>query len=243
MVNTSITLNTLAGTPVTATLTTDLQFVTTPGANGVVPQTCPTITTLAQTLGSKQSFLNTYKIGGAVNTDIKNNLGTFKDSLAQANQAEIIGSNAAYPAINTYLTTLENAQLDVLAQVSGCLDETNAPDTKKLVENEKAYEESKSRYESITSDSGKVSYYQGWFPIFRPMKQASLFILFGVSLFILIFSVLLLLRLTGIEINIIFPTIMVSSAYANYDTYKPYLFGGAGLGILIVIVGVYRGWF
>jgi hypothetical protein len=243
MVNNSITLNAPTGTKpetVTATLTTDLEFVTTPGSINSVPLTCPAIMNKAMTLGSKTSFLNVYKIGSR--GDIKDNLMTFKASLDKANQAQTI-TDTEYSAMETYLRTVENSQLPVISQVLGCLSEINTPDTKKLVEHEKAYEESKSRYESITSDTSKVSYYQGWFPIFRPMKQASLFILFGVSLFILIFSVLLLLRLTGIEINIIFPTIMVSSSYAAYDTYKPYMLGGAGLGILIVVVGVYLGWF
>jgi hypothetical protein len=245
MVNSSIRLNTPAGTTptsVTATLTTDLQFETSSGTPNSVPITCPAIMDRAQKLGSKQSFLNTFKIGGTPTNDIKLNLTTFKASLAQANQTQQI-TDTEYAAMNTYLSTLENSQLPVIALVSGCLAEIDNPNTQSLIDSEKEYEESKSRYESITSESGKVSYYQGWFPIFRPMKQASLFILFGVSLFILIFSILLLLRLTGIEINIIFPTIMISSAYANYDTYKPYLLGGGGLGILIVIVGVYLGWF
>jgi len=245
MVNSSITLNTPPGTTpttVTATLTTDLQFETSSGTPNSVPTTCPTIMERAQRLGSKQSFLDTFKIGDTPTNDIKRNLTTFKDSLAKANQSQAI-TDTEYAAMNTYLLTLENSQLPVIALASSCLAEIDNPNTQSLIDSEKEYEESKSRYESITSESGKVSYYQGWFPMFRPMKQASLFILFGVSLFILIFSVLLLLRLTGIEINIIFPTIMISSTYADYDIYKPYLLGGAGLGILIVIVGVYLGWF
>ena len=88
-----------------------------------------------------------------------------------------------------------------------------------------------------------MSFYQGWFPLFRPMKEGSMFALFGISMLILITAILLLLQLTGIEVNIILPTIVIAEVSGEFGKYMPYIYGGGALGLLIVVIGVWRGWF
>ena len=111
---------------------------------------------------------------------------------------------------------------------------------------EKEHDEAKARYEGITSDVEHVSYYQGWFPMFRPMKEISLFVLFGVSMFIMLLSILLILHVSGIRVNISFPLQFFIDMYSYFGNtpgyFSSYLIGGLIVGLICVIFAFLRGW-
>lgn len=124
-------------------------------------------------------------------------------------------------ATTTYITSL-NSQVQKLAYIANCIAEQNDA-TDSLYSNTKQLEVSKDRYEQLKSPETRVSYYEGTFPIFRPIGQSTLFILFGVGLFLMLLSILFFLRTQGVEIQLIMPqtTILsgISSIFVGQTTY------------------------
>jgi|688.fasta_scaffold368012_2 hypothetical protein len=64
------------------------------------------------------------------------------------------------------------------------------------------YEVAKERAKSILNPEQKVSDYEGWFPIGRPMRSTSLFILIGFSIFFILFFFGLLMSFLGFQIQL-----------------------------------------
>jgi len=234
----------------TATIDTDILFETRTRveASGsqsvnhgkVVPLTCDSILREAKSK-TTTNFLATYKLPA-----LQTNLQTFRDSLKSITGNPVINTLPDYSDIMNYLQSVEGTQKPVLKLVLSCLSEADSPDTQEIKELEKEYEESKARYEGITTERERVSYYEGWFPIFRPMKQLSIFILFGFSMFIIIIAILLILHVSGINIQITLPMAFLSF-WANYignmsRLYFPYLVGGGVVGIIFVVIAFMRGW-
>jgi len=124
-------------------------------------------------------------------------------------------------AATTYITAL-TAQVQQLAYVANCMTEqTDATDS--LYSNTKQLAVSKDRYEQLHSPETHVSYYEGTFPIYRPIGQSTLFVLFGVGLFLMLLSILFFLRTQGVEIQLIMPqtTILsgISTMFVGQSTY------------------------
>ena len=124
-------------------------------------------------------------------------------------------------ATTTYITNL-NSQVQKFAYVANCIAEQNDA-TDSLYSNTKQLEVSKDRYEQLKSPETRVSYYEGTFPIYRPIGQSTLFILFGVGLFLMLLSILFFLRTQGVEIQLIMPqtTILsgISTIFVGQTTY------------------------
>jgi hypothetical protein len=228
-----------------ASVNTNTHFTTVYGDPNQVPMTCKDILSHARVAGSRANFLKTYNLQGTQNTNLKVNLELLKVPMENiADQP--VASSPGYTAIETYLSSVQNTQIPVLQLVNACLSEATSPDTQELKVLEKEHDEAKARYEGITSDVERVSYYEGWFPMFRPMKEISLFVLFGVSMFIMLVSILLLLHVSGITIHITFPLqffIDIYSYFGNTMTYfSSYLIGGLIVGFICVVFAFVRGW-
>ena len=152
----------------------------------------------------------------------------FKNELTTADTPTNTGLTATVSEpLQTYLNELENTVIPIQEYVTNCVKDDvrfNAADYDAQV---KATDESKTRLDAITTPEQHVSYYDGWFPLFRPMKESALFGLFAVSIFMLLLSVLIFLRMKGIEINIIMPQGSIDLSWMT--TYIPY--GGIGIGI------------
>jgi hypothetical protein len=117
-------------------------------------------------------------------------------------------------ATTAYLNDL-NIQVQQLAYVANCISEqTNATDS--LYSNTKQLAVSKDRYEQLKSPETRVSYYEGTFPIYRPIHQSTLFVLFGVSIFLMLLSILFFLRTQGVEIQIIMPQTTLLSGISTF---------------------------
>jgi hypothetical protein len=228
-----------------ASVNTNTHFTTVYGDPNQVPMTCRDILSHARVVGSRANFLKTYNLQGTQNTNLKVNLELLKVPMENiADQA--VSSAPGYSAIDTYLSSVQNTQIPVLQLVNACLSEATSPDTQELKVLEKEHDEAKARYEGITSDVERVSYYEGWFPMFRPMKEISLFILFGFSLFILIVSILLILHVSGIRVNITFPLQFFIDMYSYFGNtpgyFTSFLVGGVMVGLLCIFIAFYRGW-
>lgn len=234
-----ISVDTSSGV-VAATVNTDIQFPVEVGSGGV-PKTCQTILERARRDG-KAGFLDLYKVEA-----LKTNIQAISDQLT-ANQTIRATDDIPNPQIEEYLTSLETSQLPVLRLVKSCLSEDTKVDQSKLKEAQASYDTSKARFESIDEDHEYVGYYESWFPLQRHVKENNLFILFGVSIFLLILSILTFLHLAGIEFKFILPSSGFSefgaqSSFFEIGEIQPYLIGGAVVGVFSVAIGLWRKWF
>jgi len=135
-------------------------------------------------------------------------------------------------ATATYLQSL-NTQVQQLTYVANCVSEqTDATDS--LYSNTKQLAVSKDRYEQLKSPETHVSYYEGTFPIYRPIGQSTLFILFGVGLFLMLLSILFFLRTQGVEIQLIMPQTTVLSGIPTFVAGQtPYIGMAVTFGIVL----------
>jgi hypothetical protein len=207
-----------------------------------VPTTCSAVLQAARSAGSTQNFLNIYKLG---NKEMVDTVAEFSSALSSntIDQIQDVDSLTGYPQINEYLTTIETSQIPVTRLVASCLEEESKQDPKTLSDAKQRYETSKARYESVTADPAPVSYYEGWFPIFRPLKEVSLFVLFAFALVFLILSVLTFMFMQGIELKFSLPALSESSFSFNIDEYKGYIYGGLAGGAIVTVFGIWRKWF
>ena len=153
------------------------------------------------------------------------NLAKFDD------QGQTFSDTAGRDAVQAHLTYIENSYLPIVRLGNTCLKEALEVDQTALKEAQGKLEESQSRLASITNPETNVSYYEGLFPMVRPMTETALLGIFGAAIFMLLLSVLVFLRLQGVEINIIIPEIIVP-----YFTLPPnasyYMYGGLATGII-----------
>ena len=228
----------------TATLTTADPFVVT-GA-GAVPMTCTAIVAKANTDTDINIFLHPYRLldkpSGGVDVSIKDKLTTFQAQLAPAtvDQLQDITAKAGYSNVNTFITGLQNTYLPVIRLVDSCLREATQVDRAAYNTAKAKAEESNLRLKSILNPEQHLSYYDGWFPLIRPMSEKALFGIFGAALFMLILSILVFLRMTGVQIQLQIPEIMnmpsLLTLLPSWPTLPPYasyyIYGGIAAGLI-----------
>ena len=223
-----------------ASLQTNTPFYTS-GA-GAVPIKCADILSRKKTT-SLSDFLSAYGL-----PTLKTNLTTFNTSAAMTtslNQQKDITNSSGYDDINTFLTNVENTSLPVLRLVNSCLEEDGQLDKAEYNSAKAAKEESKLRLDSILTPERHLSYYDGWFPIIRPMHETSLFVLFGLALFMLIVSILVFLRMGGVHIQINIPQFSVpypALGASSASSSTPYVFGGLAVGFLATYIAYKLGY-
>ena len=144
--------------------------------------------------------------------------------------SNIIYSNS--PEITAYINTL-HSQVSQLGFIANCVTE-QAGVTEELYAAKKRLDVSKERYEMIRSPETHVSYYEGTFPIYRPIGQSTLFALFGVGLFLMLLSLVLFLRTQGIELQLVLPqTMAVSGIFGLFQGQGMYIGIAALIGIVL----------
>jgi hypothetical protein len=201
---------------------------------------CATVMEQLNTSPTVSAFLTNYKIEDIatgstgennVLKNVENLLTVIKqqpDTTTQINTSDVQ---------TTYLNNLKSGgtEYEKLNLVNECLLEKANVNLDRLNKEKDALEESKDRYEFIANPEMRTSYYEGWFPINRPMKEGSLFLLFASGLFLLLFSVVVFLRMGGIELNIQLPGYMESATGGFFTENKKFL--GTALVLSILIVG------
>ena len=233
---------------VTATIAdTSAPFPVGGAAASSVPTTCSAIMKNANSM-TADTFLAQYKLSTtSPDSSIKTNLQNFKNSLLppvdQGQTIPITGANsvnaASLEAIKRYLSTLGTTTLPVLQLVNSCLQEKESDSS--LTDATNAMIESKSRLDAIKAPETHVSYYEGWFPIVRPMTERALFGLFGSALLMLIVSVLLFLRMRGVIIDIHIPEMVLPFSFSLPQGSQYYIYGGAAVGIVAAYIAFRRG--
>lgn len=217
-------------------LNTDVQFPVEAGTGGV-PKRCETILEQARRDG-KPAFLDLYKV-----QRLKEQFDSLRSQLSDTS----LNPNATIQNADLadYIDTVESSQLSVLRLVKNCLSEEDRVDENRLKEAQNAYDTSKARYESIDEDHEYVGYYEGWFPLQRHVKESNLFILFGISIFLLVLAILTFLSLHGIEFKFILPSFESSEYGGGFDfgNARQYALGGIVVGSIFVVIGLWRKWF
>lgn len=216
---------------------------------------CSVITSGAKTANSKDIFLQTYKLREAGNDsslrqfDLKKNLENFYNSLVSNGVDQRLNidfsessSTDSNRFIYSYLTNLSSQSLPRLRLVDSCMKELSQFDFDALEKQKQITDESKLRLESVKDPETKVSYYEGWFPLFRPMAEPALFGIFVTSVFLLLLSIGVFLRMSGIQFSISLPTLFLDTGGVDV---KKYVYIGLGIGAAagLGIYGYEKGWF
>lgn len=165
--------------------------------------------------------------------DMVKNITTFHTQLTDpAIDATQTITSTNYPAIDSYLTSVTNIVQPVVNLATSCLMEANdGIASAKYQKSKENLDESKERLEFLQTPEENVSYYEGWFPLFRPMKPVMMFIIFGVGLVLFILSILLFLQLGGVEINIRMPS--TGGFNMSLNPYMKYIIGGIVAGCIV----------
>ena len=168
---------------------------------------------------------------------IKDKLTTFKASLSTADTNQRITDKTGYGEINTFLTALNTTHIPNIRLVDNCLKEDQQIDMTDYNSAKSTEEESKSRLDSILTPEQHTSYYEGWFPIIRPMTEFSLFFLFGAALFLLLVSITVFLSMGGVVVQIQIPELVLPQILAFLNYYIPpgssyYLYAGLFFGLV-----------
>jgi hypothetical protein len=224
-------VNAVAGTPLAnqPRINTDISFSTTAGQSPVA-QECTTILPLTQ-----DAVTTTYKLQDASTAGgLLKNLTDFKAALEPADQNQQVGSLSGYSDINTYLSDIETRQIPVIALVESCRKERYQIDQGALDSQKEATEESKTRLERIRNPERATSYYEGWFPIFRPLQETTLLALFGVAMGLLVLSLYIFLKLSDVEFNVSIGSGGAGflSSLPSFGDIGPYLMGGVLVGVV-----------
>lgn len=238
MVNKTVTLPNKAsvtdGSTKTATLDVNvLQDLSSPTATQTRITAFPTETI--------STFLNNCNLPQFIQ-NFSNFLDECKNSNVDPAKAFPIGSGTDGEAILTYLdyfSTDYNAvlvpasQLTYLRNVRDGVQQkyANESDTilTQLNQKKKDLDEAKTRYEAIKDPEQKVGYYEGWFPIFRPMKESSLFGIFGAGLFLLLISIFMFLNMNGVSVSVELP-VAGGFELPDFSMAGPWAIGGLVVG-------------
>ena len=220
-----------------------------------LPTTCSGVSSLINSNSNIEDSLSNFYIGSRDITGAPNlitNLTTLKDFLAIAKSDTATAymtefgttdraggfTTAIYQKaqdVITYIDTIQNSVIPSITFAASCLSESLQVDNRGLNEAQAQLDESKERYESIKNPETNVSYYEGWFPIVRPMSEGALFGLFGAAIFMLLLSIFIFLRLAGVVINIQIPEIILPEFLMNIFTLPPnsqyFILGGIIAGI------------
>jgi len=136
-------------------------------------------------------------------TNVLSNLQTGQTRVANLLALRNAPTVTVSPELTTYMNALQPNLLQ-LGYIKNCITEQfNTISKLPAVQDELAL--SKDRYEQLDSPETHVSYYEGTFPIYRPIKQITLFVLFGMGIFFMLLSLLLFLRTQGIQLQLIVP--------------------------------------
>lgn len=181
-----------------------------------IPTQCntPFLQALIQQPGKMEEFLGT--------GDIKTKLDAIAAYVGSAGNSPLeadlqrVGQDTEV-RLNTMLATATQMQ-ETLQQVYDCMQQTILNKQAKMAkiydlqmelgnkeqeaeEKEAIAATAEQRSETVKDPYTKTNRWEGWFPLYRPMRQTSIPVLIAISVFLLIVSVGMFLRLASIELH------------------------------------------
>jgi len=153
-----------------------------------------------------------------------------------------INTVPSYKTVTDYISNVQTNDIPTIKFMINCIKESKAtPDLQGYEDAKHQVAASKQRLEQLLHPEDHVSYYEGWFPTTRPLRESSLFILFGLGLFILLLAIILLIRRQGVQVNVATSPAYDSAVNSVYETVKGYGFLTIGAGVLIgYLIHIYR---
>lgn len=226
--------------PVTTGGTGTADLVTTEGDASYLLSNCSEATPakykgLATRAGTYIDNIITFhnRIGGISNFD--------PAGIIELSPTAIPPASAEHIAIDTFLTKLEGPKKLQYELAVICSEERKQVDLKGLNAQKQAMEESKLRLDGIRNSDTQVSYYEGWFPLFRPMSETSLFTVFSISIALLLVSIVAFLRMQGIELQILTP-VSNFDFMATLRGYSSYIWAAIAVGLGIAFTATKMNW-
>jgi hypothetical protein len=148
--------------------------------------------------------------------------------------------NSFNKPIQDYMNIIKSSDIPTLQFILNCIEESKGtPDLAAYEDAKQKLEGAKQRLEMIQHPDENVSYYEGWFPITRPLREPTIFLLFGLGLFLLLVGIVLFIRVKGVEVTIETTPAYEMGTTSIYQTVKGYALligaGGIAIGYLIHI--------
>lgn len=231
--------------PISGSTTVNPSLITTPpftpssvGNVTAAKTSCPDIVSQAKSLDIN-TFLENY--GMKDGSSIKGRLASFKTELSLAAITQDIQTKIGYSTtvtnvgVNEFMNALDTTHIPVIRLVDNCLRENLEADMTDYNTAKSTADESKTRLESILTPEQHTSYYDGWFPIIRPMTEIALFFVFGAALFMFILSIMIFLSMTGVSLQIQIPEgdfLYRVFGYSLPPGISYYLYGGLFTGLV-----------
>jgi hypothetical protein len=203
-----------------------------------LPTSCQSILSTARMSGSSSTFFDSIQLTSKYFFDLRSFSSQLKSYTIDQNQVML--ADSSFQKFIELMRGLYFVEIPKYRLIQNCLKEANQIKVNDYDEQKARTEESKLRLDSMLHPEESVSYYEGWFPLFRPMKEQTLFALFGTALFLLLFSIWILLKFNGFEFNISLPG---GVQVGGVSQYQGYLIGGAVVGLVVGVIGSLRGWF
>jgi hypothetical protein len=206
--------------------------------------TQPTTNSCAAVLSGANStnadaFLGRYNIT-AFQTALSNAASILSDAKISSDEDTSSVSNSI--ALTRYISSLTNTSIPTLQFMKNCIEEAKGtPDLKSYQDAKVKLDASKERLELLNNPENHVSYYEGWFPMTRPFRESSLFILFGSGLLLLLVAIVLFMKKQGVDINIQTSPEYEAAVNSIFSIVKSYTFLIVAAGFLIgYLVHIYR---
>jgi len=182
------------------------------------PVTPPTLSNECADIRDKYSSLESYKAykeanpttfnidalasyvnGNGLSSDLqKNDAGS-----QQRVTTNLVSLQLKENTINRVLKCI-TSDISVLQGEGGniyALEKTLSEKTKEANEKEEIAKESKERAKLLETPYNKTSVWEAWFPLGRPLQKESVPVLLGISIFFLVISLFMFLRLASIELQ------------------------------------------
>ena len=143
--------------------------------------------------------LASYVNGNGLNADLDKN-----DAAAQQNvSTKLTSLQVTENTVNRVLKCI-TSDISVLQGEGGKiydLEKRVSEKIKEANEKEEIAKESKERAKLLETPYNKTSVWEAWFPLGRPLQKESVPVLLGISIFFLVFSLFMFLRLASIELQ------------------------------------------
>jgi hypothetical protein len=143
--------------------------------------------------------LSAYINGGGLDADLQKN-----DAQAQANVRKNFDKLQMKENDINQIIKCITGDISIIQEQGGkiyTLEQTLSEKTKEANMKEEVAKDAKERAKLLETPYNKTSVWEAWFPLGRPLQKESVPVLLGISIFFLVISLFMFLRLASIELH------------------------------------------